>query len=188
MTISLAVDTSGLVDGQIADAADPKTPINELTVHLENTLNGIQAFEKIIFTGTAPPILLNNDSVIQVKSDAAAIESIFNTGGSSPDETITIGGDGNTDDFHSLNISVNGRSMIQLWNAHASNSQNINFNDTMSLGASQTVDTEGALVFRMKNATTVPTTNVSGGGVLYAEAGALKWRGSSGTITTLGIA
>ena len=35
------------------------------------------------------------------------------------------------------------------------------------------------------NAGTVPTTNPSGGGVLYSEGGALKWRGSSGTITTL---
>lgn len=38
------------------------------------------------------------------------------------------------------------------------------------------------------NATTVPTGNPSGGGFLYAEAGALKWRGSSGTITILGAA
>lgn len=35
------------------------------------------------------------------------------------------------------------------------------------------------------NAGTVPTTNPSGGGVLYAEGGALKWRGSSGTVTTI---
>ena len=35
------------------------------------------------------------------------------------------------------------------------------------------------------NATTVPTTNPTGGGVLYIEAGALKYRGSSGTVTTI---
>ena len=35
------------------------------------------------------------------------------------------------------------------------------------------------------NATAVPSTNPSGGGVLYCEAGALKYRGSSGTVTTL---
>jgi hypothetical protein len=38
------------------------------------------------------------------------------------------------------------------------------------------------------NATTVPTSNPTGGGLLYVEAGALKYRGSSGTITTLGAA
>ncbi len=46
----------------------------------------------------------------------------------------------------------------------------------------------GAAVIGIANATTVPTTNPTGGGVLYVEAGALKYRGSSGTITTLGVA
>ena len=42
--------------------------------------------------------------------------------------------------------------------------------------------------FALSNAQTVPTTNPSGGGILYAEAGALKWRGSSGTVTTIAVA
>ncbi len=46
----------------------------------------------------------------------------------------------------------------------------------------------GARVFGIANATTVPTTNPSGGGILYAEGGALKWRGSSGTVTTIAAA
>jgi len=43
-------------------------------------------------------------------------------------------------------------------------------------------------VIGLTNATTVPTSNPSGGGVLYAEAGALKWRGSGGTVTTIAAA
>lgn len=43
----------------------------------------------------------------------------------------------------------------------------------------------GARVIGIANATTVPTTNPSGGGIIYVEAGALKYRGSSGTITTI---
>jgi hypothetical protein len=35
---------------------------------------------------------------------------------------------------------------------------------------------------------TAPTANLAGGGILYVEAGALKYRGSSGTITTVGPA
>jgi hypothetical protein len=35
---------------------------------------------------------------------------------------------------------------------------------------------------------TIPSANPTGGGVVYVEAGALKYRGSSGTITTLGAA
>lgn len=38
------------------------------------------------------------------------------------------------------------------------------------------------------NATTIPGSTPTGGGYLYAEAGALKWRGSSGTITTIAAA
>jgi hypothetical protein len=44
---------------------------------------------------------------------------------------------------------------------------------------------DGVKVMAVPNATTVPTTNPTGGGILYAEAGALKWRGSSGTVTTI---
>jgi len=43
----------------------------------------------------------------------------------------------------------------------------------------------GAAVAFIANATTAPTTNPTGGGVLYVEAGALKYRGSSGTVTTI---
>ena len=35
------------------------------------------------------------------------------------------------------------------------------------------------------NRTTGPSSNPSGGGILYAESGALKWRGSGGTTTTV---
>lgn len=43
----------------------------------------------------------------------------------------------------------------------------------------------GSGVVSIGNAVTNPSTNPSGGGVLYADAGALKWRGSAGTVTTI---
>lgn len=43
----------------------------------------------------------------------------------------------------------------------------------------------GSGVLFLGNATTAPTTNPTGGGILYVEAGALKFRGSSGTVTTI---
>jgi len=55
------------------------------------------------------------------------------------------------------------------------------FSATTSIGG-------GAGVLGIANASTVPTSNPTGGGILYVEAGALKYRGSSGTITTLGAA
>lgn len=56
-------------------------------------------------------------------------------------------------------------------------------------GAYSTSGTGGGQgVLGMRNASTVPTTNPTSGGILYIEAGALKYRGSSGNVTTIGIA
>ena len=52
------------------------------------------------------------------------------------------------------------------------------FSTTVSLGG-------GVGVLGIANATTVPTSNPTGGGVLYASGGALYWRGSSGTVTMI---
>lgn len=46
----------------------------------------------------------------------------------------------------------------------------------------------GSGVIGITNRNTAPTTNPASGGVLYAESGALKWRGSSGTVTTIAAA
>jgi hypothetical protein len=37
----------------------------------------------------------------------------------------------------------------------------------------------------IENADTVPTATISGAGALYVEGGALKFRGGSGTVTTI---
>lgn len=46
----------------------------------------------------------------------------------------------------------------------------------------------GDVVITLANATTAPTSNPSGGGILYCQSGALKYRGSSGTVTTIAAA
>ncbi len=51
-------------------------------------------------------------------------------------------------------------------------------NVSMSVGG-------GAGVIFIGNATTAPTSNPSSGGILYVQSGALKYRGSSGTVTTI---
>lgn len=43
----------------------------------------------------------------------------------------------------------------------------------------------GLGVIAMANASTVPTSSVPSGGVIYVEAGALKYRGAAGTVTTI---
>jgi len=64
----------------------------------------------------------------------------------------------------------------------------VTIDTSQNVGVGGTSFGSGAVVMFIANATTVPTTNPSGGGVLYVQAGALKYRGSSGTVTTLGAA
>lgn len=54
-----------------------------------------------------------------------------------------------------------------------------------SLSLNSTSPGGGIGVVAVGNAATAPASNPTGGGVLYAEGGALKWRGSNGTITTI---
>lgn len=58
----------------------------------------------------------------------------------------------------------------------------------ISLGETSGSYGGGVKVVFIPNASALPSTNPAGGGILYVDSGALKWRGSSGTVTTLGAA
>jgi hypothetical protein len=66
-----------------------------------------------------------------------------------------------------------------------SNVERMRLDSSGNLGLGGTSFGSGAVVMFIANATTVPTTNPTGGGVLYVQGGALKYRGSSGTVTTI---
>jgi hypothetical protein len=55
----------------------------------------------------------------------------------------------------------------------------------LALGNAGTFGGGGGPMVYLANCTAAPTTNPTGGGVLYAEAGALKYRGSAGTVTVI---
>lgn len=87
-----------------------------------------------------------------------------------------------------LNYSTFGSHAFKAWNGSAyaeafrilggGATANFGFNTAAQFGG-------GVGVLGIANATTVPSTNPTGGGVLYAEGGALKWRSSAGTVTTI---
>jgi len=85
-----------------------------------------------------------------------------------------------------INDSVNNQVAVVLRAGVAASNQVV-FNGRVGLGTSSWGSGTGA-VLGIANATVVPSTSPSAGGVLYAEAGAGKWRGSSGTVTTFGPA
>jgi hypothetical protein len=68
-----------------------------------------------------------------------------------------------------------------------SNGYNLLFGefDNQNFGINTIDYADGVRVIGIGNASTVPTSNPSGGGILYVQSGALKYRGSSGTVTTI---
>jgi hypothetical protein len=58
------------------------------------------------------------------------------------------------------------------------------FGGNIALGVSTSFG-GGSRVVAIREAETVPSTNPVGNGILYVEAGALKYRGTSGTVTTI---
>lgn len=76
---------------------------------------------------------------------------------------------------HSLQFydETNGRAPL-----HLSGTGNVGFFTTSAFGS-------GVGVLSIANCTTAPTTTPAGAGILYVDAGALKYKGTSGTVTTL---
>lgn len=127
--------------------------------------------------------------------------------------TLTVGGPaqtgliiiGQSTATHTFNIdsgaTASGNTKtITLGTAGVSGSTTlINLGSSVS-GATSTITLSGNTGFNggsfggavgavyIANATTTPTSNPTGGGVLYVESGALKYRGSSGTVTTIAAA
>jgi hypothetical protein len=82
------------------------------------------------------------------------------------------------------NYAINGNGVAVLgFNIAASSVRNLAF-----FSAGTATFGGGDKVLFLKEATAVPSTNPTGGGLIYVESGALKYRGTSGTVTTLGVA
>jgi hypothetical protein len=100
-------------------------------------------------------------------------------------ELLALGGSNNS----SIKvIQDNGPGEISLYATSVSSvSGNITLTGNLIFNGLSTYS-RGDRVIYIGNRFTAPTTNPTFGGVLYAEAGALKWRGSSGTVTTIASA
>ncbi len=79
------------------------------------------------------------------------------------------------------------KSIVYGVQAAAPEDQTLTFNASVAIGGAASLGGGKGVTF-IANANTVPTSDPSGGGILYTESGALKFRGSSGTITTIAAA
>lgn len=142
-----------------------------------------------LYSGSSLANILANSGAIQVTFSGTACGS-FLVGYSLPsDKQIRwANGTGNPTSWSTFDVGLsrNAAGVVEVNNGTTGTFRdlilrNIGVNGAVSAGG-------GVGIVFIANATTVPTTNPTGGGILYVESGALKYRGSSGTVTTLGPA
>jgi len=89
---------------------------------------------------------------------------------------ILRGGVGSADGYDGYVYIETGTRIIMVFDGY-----NVGFFPT---GITGSFDSGKNVIF-VANATTAPTTDPTGGGILYVEGGALKYRGPNGTVTTI---
>jgi hypothetical protein len=170
-TTSLVVGSSSLTSGFHLDVASFTRTRSGLVVGAENqslVTGGTQYhMAQIIATGTKTPLMITGGSgAVEIWKDSPVTRAAA-FGMAIPGNTVT-------DDF--IFSTYNGSAWTER--LRVTNGGNLGVNNATQFGS-------GVGVIGIANAPTAPTTNPTGGGVLYAEGGALKWRGSSGTVTTI---
>ncbi len=146
--------------------------------------------------------LFKASQTIELSSSGATLQHVVNntsnTASSEARYAVYVGGGTAADPYILFEISG-----VTNWAAGVDNSDGDSFkisrngapgtNDRLIIttGANVGINGQsfggGAGVLFILNGT-APSSNPSGGGIVYVESGALKYRGSSGTITTLGAA
>jgi hypothetical protein len=138
---------------------------NATSCSLTPSTPGTIALGRTTGTGT---ITVGQSTVSQTVAIASAVTASGST------KTVTIGTNGAVGSTTTITVgSITGTSTTRL-------------NGNVGLGVS-TFGTSAANVLGMINAT-APTTSPAGMGQLYVDAGALKYRGSAGTVTTIAAA
>lgn len=173
-----------------------------------------EIYSQNISSGATPiPLYLQwGGGNIVFSSTAGAVEGQASSLGSSPiagTQKFTFGGNASNGKGNQLgwytnssfngdvaqirgdadNYGVNSRGRLVICcNAGADSStitEVARFTGQKNLGIGMTAFGNGAGVIAIANNTAAPSSNPIGGGYLYVDNGALKYRGSSGTVTTI---
>ena len=126
--------------------------------------------------GSSAPLTINNStssgSIFIAQANGSTIFTLSSTGALTHTAAATFN-------------SASGTSNFQVKSVNQSNMLFVDAtNDNIGIGTASAFGS-GVLVIGISNATTAPSSTPTGGGVLYCQAGALKFKGSSGTITTI---
>jgi hypothetical protein len=178
---------TALTQSSIGDDGTQVVVNNVLNVNGVTTITG-QASGLVVNISTAsfsvtPPVIglitigrVNGTGIITLGQSTASQTTNIQAGitASGSTKTINFGTNGAVGSTTTITVgSITGTSTTRL-------------NGNVGLGVS-TFGTSAANVLGMINAT-APTTSPAGMGQLYVDAGALKYRGSAGTVTTIAAA
>ena len=197
---SLLFRDGGHTKGEVALAGDDDFHFKTVTGGTESTLTFTDALILKNTTGYAwVPIRLGIGSTTSAPAELlhaaesstggriyAKIENTApNTGGNSGSAGVYLQGRthgwtmatdiglNGGDNFGIVSVTLGSTPVV-----FADASGNVAINSTGSFGS-------GTGVVFIANRTAAPSGSPTGGGILYAESGALKWKGSSGTVTTI---
>ena len=128
--------------------------------------------------GTANPEVILEETDQAVDNKIWSIQSAVSVFG------IRTETDGRTGGSNAYTITRSGQApTTHRWNVGFAEAMRLDASGNLLVGTTS-VGTSAAKVLGMANAT-APTTSPAGMGQLYVEGGALKYRGSSGTVTTI---
>jgi hypothetical protein len=195
--------------GSVDNTADADKPVSTAQ---QTALDLKAPLASPTFTGTVTTSAINTGQINQYSAGGSVFSGYsstatynYSTGSiaSGNTKTVNLGTGGVSGGTTNINIgsavsgvtstvNLNGtvnisNSLVVTNNLSALSVRGANSISTSSVAVTSIVNnaTSGHVV--IQNVSTVPNTP-SGGGVIYVEAGALKYKGSSGTITVLGVA
>lgn len=137
----------------------------------------------------AGAIRLSHAMGVYGESNTPGTDRAIATWGVAANDTAAFGDAATATQVNGLTVELNGASATMIEATEVAAGRRV---VSLCLGADLTTTempaNSGDRVGYLANCATAPTANPVSGGILYCEGGALKYRGTSGTITTLGAA
>lgn len=189
VTITVADDSAGeKVDVTIAASGGGGGMTNPMTSEGDLIYGGASGTPTRLAVGAADRVLKSNgtDPIWQdqstIKSSTGQM-SLYTVAG----EVVRISDSAFAvliDDNHAAIKDFNGNSEVDLYGTQLIGHTSTGVTLTTTVAGTDVNLNPKRAIFIL-NSTAAPSTNPTGGGFLYVEAGALKFRGSGGTITTV---
>jgi hypothetical protein len=179
-TVGLNLGTGG---ERLDSTGNPYLIQGTIINQLSGNVNGVQIVAETRFAGSISSITSYNSN-ITLNNAASVVGNSIHLQANAP--TITAGGAITT----AVGIRINGQKITGVTTGYSifapGTADMAHFAHPLLIGTNTSLPTAmvGAGIV-LGNIGTAPTGNPSSGGTLYSEAGALKWRGSSGTVTTI---